>query len=57
MFLFSYSKLLSLRIYDLPYLKNREECLAVLKLNLLDCNVEIGRKPRHYCEQAEQLPK
>jgi hypothetical protein len=41
MFLFSYSKLLSLRIYDLMYLKNKEECMTVLKSKLPNCNIEI----------------
>ena len=40
-FIFSYSKLLSLRIYDLMYLKNKEECMTVLKSNLPNCNIEI----------------
>jgi hypothetical protein len=57
-FSFSFSKLMSLRIYDLMYLKNREECLSVLKSHLPYCNIEIlERVPKHQYGQSEQSQK
>jgi hypothetical protein len=55
---FSFSKLVSLRIYDLMYLKNKEECFSVLKSNLPKCDIEIhDRVPRHQHGQSEQSQK
>ncbi|XP_069687756.1 ATP synthase subunit s, mitochondrial [Periplaneta americana] len=49
------SKLLALRIHDLPYLKNKEDCLAVLKPALPNCDIEIlDRFPRPQYKEPDQ---
>lgn len=57
-FSFYFSKLTSLRIYDLIYLKNKEECLSVLQSHLPSCDIEIlDRVPRHQHGQSEHSQK
>lgn len=52
------SKLTSLHIYDLIYLKNKEECLSVLQSHLPSCDIEIlDRVPRHQHGQPEHSQK